>query len=210
MFTGIITKVAKVKKLQATSATSYLLQVTNPYSAESGEASLALGESIANNGVCLTVTRFDSESMDFDLSPETVNRTALSRLKVGSSVNLERALRVGDRMSGHWVQGHVDGTAKLTKLEEVEKGYYDLEIEPTDPSLLRYCVKKGSLTIDGISLTIHDLDQKSLKFQIIPHTWEETDLRDLCRGDLVNIEVDILSKYIERFQQYEAESKSRT
>ena len=109
-------------------------------------------------------------------------------------------------MSGHWVQGHVDGTASLLKLAEVEKGYFDLEIEFTDPKLMRYCVKKGSLSIDGISLTIHDLDSKSLKFQIIPHTWSETALSDLAHGDLLNIEVDILSKYIERFQTYDQET----
>lgn len=210
MFTGIVQKVGKVLEFTQTSQTSYVLKITNPYAADSTESPISLGESIANNGVCLTVTVFNSQFLQFDLSPETILRSSLGRLKPGSRVNLERSLRLGDRMSGHWVQGHVDGTAAVVAVHEVESGYYDLEIEPTDLKLLRYCVKKGSLTVDGISLTIHDLSQKSLKFQIIPHTWAETDLPDLKPRDLVNIEVDILAKYIERFEQHDKESKDRT
>ena len=172
MFTGIVQKVATVKALVQTSDQSYQFKITNPFAYS--DDSIDLGESISNNGVCLTVTGHDSESLQFDLSPETVLRTGLSRLKPGRKVNLERSLRIGDRMSGHWVQGHVDGTAKVLELQEVEKGYYDLSIAFTDPKLLRYCVKKGSLTVDGISLTIHDLSPEQLKFQIIPHTWAET------------------------------------
>lgn len=207
MFTGIIQKVALVRSLRQTSAQSFELVVSNPFG--DAEGGIALGESIANNGVCLTVTRFDSESLHFDLSPETVLRTGLSRLTPNRKVNLERSLRMGDRLSGHWVQGHVDGTAKVVKILEVEKGYFDIVIEPTDTSLLRYCVKKGSSCIDGISLTIHHLDTHSLHFQIIPHTWSETALSDLRSSDLVNIEVDLLAKYIERFQDYDQKTASR-
>jgi riboflavin synthase len=118
-------------------------------------------------------------------------------------VNLERALRIGDRLSGHWVQGHVDGRARVTAIEPREEGYTDLDIEFEDPSLLRYCVHKGSLCVDGISLTIHRLSGKSAGFQLIPHTWKETALPDLVLGDWVNIEVDILAKTIERMKSYE-------
>jgi riboflavin synthase len=210
MFTGIIEKVASVQSITKTSDTSFTFKISNPYSAVSNDEAgrIEMGESISNNGACLTVTAFDANFLQFDVSPETVLRTALARLKPGRKVNLERSLRMGDRMSGHWVQGHVDGTAKVVTLNEVEKGYYDLEIEPTDPKLMRYCVKKGSLSVDGISLTIHDLSTKSLKFQIIPHTWSETALSDLSHGDLVNIEVDILAKYIERFHSYDQETAS--
>ncbi len=207
MFTGIVQKVARVQTLTQTSDTAYELIISNPY-AHNGDA-IELGESISNNGVCLTVTRFNDELLQFDLSPETVLRTGLSRLKPGKKVNLERSLRMGDRLSGHWVQGHVDGTAKVIRLDEVEKGYWDLEIAPTDPALLRYCVKKGSLCVDGISLTIHDLSSETLTFQIIPHTWSETALSDISSSDLVNIEVDILAKYIERFQDYDQKAASR-
>lgn len=207
MFTGIIQKVASVQSLVKTSAQSYELKISNPY--DSSQDQVEIGESISNNGVCLTVTAFGPHFLQFDLSPETVIRTALSRLSLGRKVNLERSLRMGDRLSGHWVQGHVDSTAKIVQVKEVEQGYFDLEISFTDPKLMRYCVKKGSLSVDGISLTIHDLTRESLKFQIIPHTWSETALSDLSRGDLVNIEVDILSKYIERFQSYDEETSSR-
>ena len=207
MFTGIIQKVAMVVSLLQTSSSSYELKLSNPFG--SSKDPVALGESIANNGVCLTVTQFSERFLQFDLSPETVLRTGLSRLSAGKKVNLERSLRMGDRLSGHWVQGHVDGTAKVLKIAEVEEGYYDFEIEPSDSSLLRYCVKKGSLCVDGISLTIHHLRPQSLVFQIIPHTWSETALSDISSSDLVNIEVDLLAKYIERFQDYDQTTASR-
>ena len=206
MFTGLIEKVATVTSLNQQTATAYELVTTNPFAGSADP--VALGESIAHNGVCLTVMKITDASLHYDLSPETVIRTALSRLKTGRKINLERSLRMGDRMSGHWVQGHVDGTAKVTKLAEVEKGYFDLEIEFTDPKILRYCVKKGSLAVDGISLTIHDIVNNRLQFQIIPHTWAETALSDLNHGDLVNFEVDLLAKYVEKFQAHDKDSSS--
>ncbi len=206
MFTGIIEKVAAVKSITKQTETAYEMVTTNPYAGS--DDPIKLGESIAHNGVCLTVTKITPDSLHYDLSPETVIRTALSRLKAGRKINLERSLRMGDRLSGHWVQGHVDGTAKVTKLAEVEKGYYDLEIEFTDPKFLRYCVKKGSLAVDGISLTIHEISQNRLQFQIIPHTWAETALSDLIHGDLVNFEVDLLAKYVENFKAHDSKTAS--
>jgi riboflavin synthase len=203
MFTGIIQKKATVLEFTQTTANSYVLKIDNPYASEIKSDSIQMGESIANNGVCLTVTALNETFLQFDLSPETIHRTSLGGLKKGSKINLERSMRMGDRLSGHWVQGHVDGTAKVVGLTQVESGYWDYTIEPTAQSLLRYCVKKGSLTVDGISLTIHDLGEKWLKFQIIPHTWTVTSLCDLSIGDLVNIEVDLLAKYIERFEEYD-------
>ena len=166
---------------------------------------IELGESIANNGVCLTVTSFTDQYMTFDLAPETVKRTALSRLKTGSLINLERSLRMGDRLSGHWVQGHVDGTAFLKVSDTLlmpnasNANFYDLVVELQDPSLRKYCVKKGSISLDGISLTIHEINGNKLHFQIIPHTWDHTALPDIKLGELMNIEVDILAKYAENF-----------
>lgn len=196
MFTGIIQKTARVLALSPTSSRSFRLELENPFAGQSD--SLQLGESIANNGVCLTVTDFSPEHLAFDLAPETVQVTALSRLKAGSRVNLERAMRMGDRLSGHWVQGHVDGVARLASIEALEGGCYAISLELPGPGFLKYCVQKGSFTLDGISLTIHEIVGQSLQFQIIPHTWRETGLSDLYRGDLVNFEVDILAKYIER------------
>jgi riboflavin synthase len=202
MFTGIIQKVGTVISIEATSSESYRLKMNQPFSPSEP---IDLGESIAHNGVCLTVTKISAESLEFDLAPETMRCTALGRLKPGSLVNLERSLRIGDRLSGHWVQGHVDGTARIIQIESLSStqyggtGYFNLILEMTNPELLKYCVKKGSISIDGISLTIHEIDQKNLHFQIIPHTWEHTALPDLKSGDLVNIEVDLLAKYAENF-----------
>jgi riboflavin synthase len=200
MFTGIIQKTGVVRSLIQTSEKTLTLELNNPFSSDAGLDPILLGESIANNGVCLTVTHFGPDFLRFDLAPETLQVTALSRLKVGSRVNLERAMRMGDRLSGHWVQGHVDGTAKVGELTPIEGGCFFLSIDLPDPRFLRYCVQKGSFTLDGISLTIHQIVDQCLQFQIIPHTWSETALSDLYRGDLVNFEVDILAKYIERLR----------
>jgi len=204
MFTGIVQKVGKVLEFEKTSPTSYTLKIIQPF--ETSDP-IELGESIANNGTCLTVTKFTNDWMTFDLAPETVVRTALSRLKPGSLVNLERSLRMGDRLSGHWVQGHVDGVAKVLKVSDTflmptasGDGFYDIIVELADPTLRKYCVKKGSISLDGISLTIHEITGNQLHFQIIPHTWKHTALPDLKMGDLMNIEVDILAKYAENFQ----------
>jgi len=202
MFTGIIKAVGKVSSLEATSPTSYTMKISQPFGSEDP---LELGESVANNGVCLTVTQITDSMMTFDLSPETIRCTALSRLKAGSLVNLERSLRMGDRLSGHWVQGHVDGVAQVIQIEKIEAGlkpedaYYNIGVELNEPELRKYCVKKGSISLDGISLTIHEIKGNQLYFQIIPHTWSHTALPDIKLGELMNIEVDILAKYAENF-----------
>jgi riboflavin synthase len=203
MFTGIIQKTARVLSLVPTSGQSYRLRISHPFRTEGREDPLSMGESIAVNGVCLTVVLETSDSIEFDVSPETVERTALSRLSPGKRVNLERALRIGDRLSGHWVQGHVDGTARVVRIEAAGEGYTDLDLEFTDASTLRYVVPKGSLCIDGISLTVHRLSKNIVGFQLIPHTWNETALPELNLGDLVNFEVDILAKYLERMKAYD-------
>ncbi len=203
MFTGIIQTQGKVLSLSPTSDQSYQLELEAHFQDEK----VILGESIAVNGVCLTVTQIKNAVYSFDLAPETVARTSLSHLNVpGASggqrrVNLERSLRIGDRMSGHWVQGHVDGVAILSKIVVLPGGNYELTFAVQAPELLKYCVKKGSITVDGISLTIHEIQQNELKFQIIPHTWAETNLSDLSPGEKVNIEVDILAKYLERLSE---------
>jgi len=198
MFTGIIQKTALVRSIHKTSDKSFTLEMENPFFDGVNSDPIQLGESIANNGVCLTVVETTSEFLKFDLAPETVAVTALSRLSPGRKVNLERAMKLSDRISGHWVQGHVDGTALVTQVDPIEGGCYFLEIEVQDPRFMKYCVLKGSFALEGISLTIHGMEGQRLQFQIIPHTWRETALSDLYRGDLVNFEVDLLAKYIER------------
>ena len=208
MFTGIVQKVATVKQitkqLVKSSPTAFDLVLDNPFASDDQQEPVSLGESIANSGVCLTVTMFNLQELHFNVSPETLARTSLSQLKVGSKLNLERSLRVGDRLSGHWVQGHVDGVAKLIEVNEVTPEYFDITVEIQDPTLLKYCVKKGSISIEGISLTIHELLGNRLEFQIIPHTWNHTNLVNIKHGDLLNIEVDLVAKYIERFQEAKA------
>lgn len=150
-----------------------------------------LGESIAVNGCCLTVVAHGAGWWETDVSAETLARTTLGTLEPGDRVNLERAMGVGDRFGGHVVQGHVDGVG------EVVAPVPDLRVKiPRD--LLRYCVEKGSIAVDGVSLTIFDLDEESFSVAVIPHTAEVTSLGELAIGDPVNIEVDVAAKQIEK------------
>ncbi len=155
-----------------------------------------LGESIAINGTCLTVTQYTSENATFYVCPETMNCTNLGNLKKGSTVNVERALRVGDRMSGHWVQGHVDGLAQVVDIQPDEAAYGLTILLPEDLSM--YCIPKGSLAVNGVSLTIQSIHKTSVVFQIVPHTWKCTNFSHLTPGDMVNVETDILTKYMEK------------
>jgi riboflavin synthase len=168
---------------------------------ETGFADLSLGESVATNGVCLTVTAFDDKgSANFFASAETLARTNLGSLREGMKVNLERAVSLNTRLSGHMVQGHVDGKAVL-KSVEARAGAWELLVHvPKDVS--RYCVEKGSITLNGISLTINTLedvdDGAVIGLTIIPHTWDHTNLHAAKVGDVINLEVDVMAKYVER------------
>lgn len=198
MFSGIIERVAKVTKatyengaLQCTVATSM--------------SDLSLGESIAVNGVCLTVAKFDKDgAADFFASAETLARTNLDKIITGGHVNLERAVSLNTRLSGHMVQGHVDGKAILTSIIP-EDGAYRLAFD-LPQSLSRYCVEKGSICLNGISLTINGLSElkngdTQVAITIIPHTWEHTNLYAAKIGDAINVEVDVMAKYVERLCQ---------
>ena len=155
------------------------------------------GASMAVNGVCLTVVAFDDSSFSVDAVPETMDRSNLGRLEVDSAVNLERPVRVSDRLGGHIVQGHVDGTAEVVSIEPHDDGSF-LYTFTLDPMVTPYVVEKGSITIDGISLTVASLSESTFTIAIIPHTAEVTTLSERSAGDLVNIEVDVLAKYVER------------
>jgi riboflavin synthase len=160
-----------------------------------------IGDSIAINGVDLTVVEMGSDYFSADASLETLDRTTLGKLRAGSRVNLERALGVGERLGGHMVQGHVDGTGELLSVKE-EGNAYRIRFR-FDRELGRYIAMKGSITVDGISLTVAALGDDWFEVAIIPHTWRETTLRDLKKGDRVNLEVDVLAKYVERLMQHE-------
>ena len=154
------------------------------------------GDSIAVNGCCLTATAADGETLDFDAVPETIARTTLGGLVEGAEVNLEPALRAGEPLGGHFVQGHVDGRARVTAFEpEGEGARVRLELEP---GLLRYCVEKGSIALDGVSLTVAALRDDGIEIALVPFTLEHTTLGALAPGDQVNVEVDLLAKYAER------------
>lgn len=156
---------------------------------------LQAGDSISVNGVCLTVTKHDAE-ISFDVSPETLKSTNLGELRVSGKVNLERALRLSDRLGGHIVTGHVDGIGVIKdKRQTGEYTFYTFDV-PSE--ILKYIVKKGSITVDGISLTVVDLDTSSFRVAIIPHTLTATNLGDKGAGERVNLEADIIGKYVEK------------
>lgn len=195
MFSGIIEALGTIDAAHL-SDDSITLDVAT------GFHDLALGESVAINGICLTVVTFDPEGhARFYASPETLQRTNLGSLGAGDQINLERAVSLSTRLSGHIVQGHVDGLAKLLSIKS-DAGAYLIELA-LPKSIARYCVEKGSITLDGISLTLNKVsDEPSgecrVGLTIIPHTWQHTNLQCRQIGDLINVEVDVLAKYVER------------
>ena len=192
MFTGIIEEIGKVVALKKSSHGADLV-----ISAKTVLEDIKLGESIAVNGVCETVVKFDSTTFEVNVSDETLRVSNLSDLKQGDLLNLERALKLSDRLSGHIVSGHVDLTTKFIKKEKLGE-FYNMEFAVL-PEFRKYIVKKGSITINGISLTIADIKSESFTVAVIPHTFENTNLKELKNNDIVNIETDILAKYIENF-----------
>lgn len=190
MFTGLIEAVGEVGEVKPTPA-GFRLRISSSLADE-----LAPGASLAINGVCLTVIAADADGVHMDVSPETVRVTSLGGLKRGSLVNLERPVRADARMGGHFVQGHVDATGTIEDLRHEGEHHW---LTVRYPSLLApYLVRKGSVAIDGISLTVAGLDDQRFDVQIIPFTWDNTNLRAAQPKDLVNIECDILGKYVVR------------
>jgi riboflavin synthase len=156
----------------------------------------AIGDSVSVNGVCLTVVENGGGRVAFDAVPETLRRTSLGRLEAGAPVNVEPALRAGEPLGGHYVQGHVDGVGRVRSLLPEGDGVR-LWID-APPEVLRYCVEKGSLAVEGVSLTVAELDDSGLAIALVPHTLEVTTLGALQPGDEVNLEADVLAKYVER------------
>jgi len=195
MFTGIVEGRGKIKKVESF-RTHTRIEVDCPFSLKGSK----LGDSIAVDGCCLTATKLNRKSFSADISPETLRVTTLSKLKKGDRVNVERPLRVGDRLGGHMVQGHVDGVGKLVKKRFVSAkpdGYWLLEVQ-VPKHLQLYMVDKGSVTVDGISLTVNQVRQDKIALCIIPHTQEKTTLVEKGLGASLNLEADILLKYLEK------------
>jgi len=187
MFTGIIEEIGTIQSINSHKITIKCTSVLQ---------NSEIGCSISVNGVCLTAKKINNDSFTADISPETMNVTMLSELKAGDYVNLERALKFSDRMNGHIVQGHVDTTGKVISVTK-SGDFYELKIS-FDKSFRKYVVKKGSIAINGISLTIAGCSDDFVTIAIIPHTFDMTALKHLKTGDNVNIEFDILAKYVEK------------
>ena len=192
MFTGIVEELGKVAALDGGHLTIECSRVLSD---------LTLGASIAVNGVCLTAVDITPQGFTADLAPETIERSNLGDLHAGDPVNLERPLSLNARLSGHIVQGHVDGTGTLESLRALGDGNWELLVRvPND--LDRFLVYKGSITIDGISLTIASIDKALLQVAIIPHTYEATNLASRKPGDRVNLECDVLAKHIGKLLEH--------
>lgn len=191
IFTGIIEEIGIVKEFRK--STSDALVVVE---CKKALEDTKIGDSIAINGVCQTVTALNSSSFTAQISSETLLVTTFSTFKTGETVNLERALTLKDRLGGHIVTGHVDGLAKVLKITK-QSDFYTIEFE-VSKDFTKYIAKKGSVTINGVSLTVANVVEQTFEVAIIPHTFENTNLQALRANDFVNLETDILSKYVEK------------
>lgn len=192
MFTGIVEELGRVATVQHGVAGARI-----EIACCKVQEDAAPGASIAVNGTCITAVTLNPDGFAADLSPETLSRTNLGSLHTGSLVNLERPLRFNGRLDGHFVLGHVDGTGKIIALESAGDGNWWLQIE-VPRELTRYLVSKASVAVDGISLTVAAIDDAQISFAVIPHTFHHTNLQSRRAGDVVNIEVDILAKHLEK------------
>jgi riboflavin synthase len=192
MFTGIVQKKGELTTVERDGeAGRIVVELATPF-----DRSVALGESIAVNGVCLTVVECTGTSLVFDLLAETFHTTNLDQLALGDPVNIEPALAMGDPLGGHWVTGHIDGTGRVEQIEQVDRDW-TFTFKPPK-ALLPLLVMKGSVAIDGVSLTIASLEEETFTVCIIPHTYAHTNFSSFKVGDSVNLEADLLGKYVQR------------
>jgi riboflavin synthase len=192
MFTGIIEGVGSIASIESRDGDARLRVAagTLPFD------DVRMGESIAVNGVCLTVVAFDAASFEADASTETLSLTTLGRLRAGSAVNLERAMRPTDRLGGHLVSGHVDGVGAVVSVHDDARAQRWRFAAPA--ALLRYVAKKGSICVDGVSLTVNEVDAEGFEVALVPHTVAHTAFSSACVGDAVNLEIDLVARYVER------------
>jgi len=203
MFTGIIEEIGTIKNIQK-GKNSAVLTVQAKIVLED----LKIGDSIAVNGICLTVISFDNNSFNADVMHETLNRSSLTQLKAGSFVNLERAMLANGRFGGHIVAGHIDGVGKIVQIKKDDTAiWYTIK---TETSILRYIVEKGSIAIDGISLTVAKVNSDSFSISAIPHTISQTILSKSKVGDIVNLENDMIGKYVEKLLKSEQPKSNLT
>lgn len=200
MFTGIIEEIGIVKEFTKSGNSALIIVECNKILENNSSPLTAhcslIGDSVAVDGVCQTVTKFDKNSFSAQVSSETLKVTTFAKLKKGDKVNLERALSVNGRLGGHIVTGHIDGLAKVKTIQKLSE-FYNIKFEIAQ-DFAKYVAKKGSVALNGISLTVADIAGKDFSVAIIPHTFENTTLNYLRTGDFVNFEVDILAKYVEK------------
>ena len=198
MFTGIINHVGAIEKINYIDDWEICISINNDLNINvlSHDKSLIVGASIACSGICLTVKKIEDNCLFFDLSNETASKTNFLNWTVGSLVNIERSLKVGDEIGGHFVYGHVDATANISKIEKIQ-GSYKLTLV-IENSLSKFLASKGSVTIDGVSLTVNEVEQNIFCVNIIPFTWSHTCFSSYKEGSIVNVEVDILARYLAR------------
>ncbi len=204
MFTGIIETVGRVVHIEHNQQGSRL----HLQSGKVDPVTVDLGASIAVNGVCLTVCELIAKGLMFDVSAETRSRTTLSQLKTGDRINLEQAVTPSTRLGGHFVSGHVDGMGKIVSI--VADGFSKIITVDVDKSLAKYIAIKGSIAVDGVSLTTNQIDGNQFKLTLIPHTLQETTIGSYCSGQRINIEVDVIARYIERLLSVDAPSSAIT
>lgn len=203
MFTGIIEEIGIIKNVKKNNKSS-IITIQGKKIFED----INIGDSISVNGVCLTVTTFSNEIFTADVMNETLSRSSLGSLQNGSYVNLERAMSASGRFGGHIVSGHIDGTGKIIKIKRDDNAiWYTVTVED---NLIKYIVEKGSIAIDGISLTVVNVNENSFSVSIIPHTSQETILSHRLVGDIVNIENDIIGKYVEKLITFEKNKKDES
>jgi len=191
VFTGIVRERGRVVSLDG-GPDGVLVRIEAPETA----SGTVVGDSVALNGCCLTAVEVENGSIAFQAVPETLRRTSLGRLEAGAAINVEPAIRAGEPLGGHYVQGHVDAVGRLRSFEEEGDGARVWIDAP--PEVLRYCVEKGSIAVEGVSLTVADLDGSGFAVALVPHTLAATTLGTLRPGDEVNLEADVLAKYVER------------
>jgi riboflavin synthase len=197
MFTGLIEGVGTLTAREDRGGDARLrIEVGSLPWLEGGAGDVVLGESIAVNGACMTVVEFDAESFAFDASTESLALTTLGRLPIGARVNLERAMRASDRLGGHLVTGHVDGIGRVLDIREDARAQRWRIAAP--PELMRYIARKGSICVDGVSLTVNAVDEAGFEVALIPHTVAHTAFGATRAGDAVNLEIDLVARYVER------------
>ena len=197
MFTGIVSNIGKVKKISHPNDWELLVEVISDNKSDNDfeTNSIAMGASISCSGICLTLKKVSKNTLFFDVSDETREKTNFSTWKVGTLINLEKSLQVGDELGGHFVYGHVDTTAVIRSIEKIN-GSYKLTIS-INRGFLKYFASKGSVSIDGVSLTVNNVDKDFFTVNIVPYTWLNTSFKNYKTGTIVNIEIDILVRYLE-------------